>query len=183
MDENLKNKKFEKEKNSKFKEIIKEYSIYVIIIILIILLRTFIITPVRVDGDSMNENLKDGEILLLKKYDKSYERFDIVIFNYKKDKLIKRIIGLPGENIEYKDSKLYINGKYVEEEMISKETYDFSLNELGFEIIPDGYYFVLGDNRTNSTDSRIIGLVSEKDILGTTNFAIFPFNKFGSINK
>ena len=67
--------------------------------------------------------------------------------------------------------------------MIKKITYDFDLRELGFDEIPIGYYFVMGDNRTNSKDSRIIGLVSEKDILGSTNLIIFPFNKFGSINK
>lgn len=183
MNNNLKEEKKVEQKNSKFKEILKEYLVYVMIIVFIILLRTFVVTPVRVDGNSMNDNLKDGEILLLKKYDKSYERFDIVIFNYKNDKLIKRIIGLPGEKVEYKDNKLYIDGKYVEENMINKKTADFNLKELGIEIIPDGYYFVLGDNRTNSTDSRIIGLISEKEILGSTNFAIFPFNKFGRINK
>ena len=83
----------------------------------------------------------------------------------------------------YKDNKLYINNQYVEESMIEKNTYDFDIRELGFNIIPSGYYFVMGDNRTNSKDSRIIGFVSEKDILGTTNLIIFPFNKFGSINK
>ena len=127
MNDNLKEEKKVEQKNSKFKEIFKEYLVYVLIIVFIILLRTFIVTPVRVDGNSMNDNLKDGEILLLKKYDKSYERFDIVIFNYKNDKLIKRIIGLPGEKVEYKDNKLYIDGKYVEENMINKKTNDFNL--------------------------------------------------------
>ncbi len=171
------------DKKNKYIGYIKEISIYLLIIIGVILIRTFIVTPVRVDGDSMNDNLKNGEILLLKKYDKSYERFDIVVFNYGKEKLIKRIIGLPGDHITYKNNKLYINNKYVEEPMIDKMTYDFDLKELGFDIIPDHYYFVLGDNRINSKDSRMIGLISEKDILGTTNFILFPFNKLGSINK
>ena len=161
----------------------KEIGIYIIIIIAVILIRTFIITPVKVDGASMNDNLQDGEILILKKYDHSYERFDVVIFNYKGEKLLKRIIGLPGETVEYKDNKLYINGEYIEEQMITKKTNDFNLNQLGFTKIPAGYYFVMGDNRVNSTDSRIIGLVSQDDILGTTNFILFPFNKIGRINK
>lgn len=177
------NEKNVSKSENKYLNFIKEISIYVFIILGIILIRTFVVTPVRVDGDSMNNNLKNGEILLLKKYDKSFDRFDVVVFNYKGEKLIKRIIGLPGESVSYKDNKLYINGEYVEENMIDKITHDFNLSTLGVETIPDDYYFVMGDNRTNSTDSRFIGLINKKDILGTTNFIIFPFNKFGSINK
>lgn len=171
------------EKSNKFLSVIKELFIYVVIIVVIILIRTFIVTPVRVDGDSMDTNLSNGEILLLKKYDHQFERFDVIVFKYKEDKLVKRIIGLPGENVRYEDNKLYINDTLVNEDMISKPTYDYNLSQLGFEVIPDGYYFVLGDNRTDSTDSRIIGLVSENEILGSTNFILFPFNKFGTINK
>lgn len=172
----------EKSKNKLF-SILKEVSIYILIIIVVILIRTFIVTPVRVDGDSMNDNLKNGEILLLKKYDKSFERFDVIVFKYKNEKLVKRIIGLPGEKVVYKDNKLYINDEYIEEDMIDKKTYDFDLRQLGFDTIPNDYYFVMGDNRTNSTDSRIIGLVSKEYILGSTNFILFPFDKLGSINK
>lgn len=180
MDNKVNNEK--KSKNKLF-SILKEVSIYILIIIVVVLIRIFIVTPVRVDGDSMNDNLKNGEILLLKKYDKSFERFDVIVFKYKNEKLVKRIIGLPGEKIVYKDNKLYINDKYIEENMIDKKTYDFDLRQLGFDTIPKDYYFVMGDNRTNSTDSRIIGLVSKEDILGSTNFILFPFNKLGSINK
>lgn len=183
MNEQENNEKKSLETKNKKVNYIKEISIYVLIILGVILIRTFIITPVRVDGDSMNDNLKNGEILLLKKYDKSLNRFDVIVFNYRDEKLIKRVIGLPGETVAYKNNKLYINGKYVEEDMIDKTTYDFELSELGVKTIPENYYFVMGDNRTNSTDSRIIGLVSKDDILGSTNFILFPFNKMGSINK
>lgn len=158
---------------------------YIIIVIVVALIRTFIITPVQVEGMSMYSTLDDKEILLLKKYDKSYDRFDVVVFNYNNTKLIKRVVGLPGDTVKYKDNKLYINGKYIKEEFLknNQETYDFSLEDLGYETLPDGYYFVMGDNRTNSTDSRVIGLVSAEDIEGTTNFVIFPLNKFGNFNK
>lgn len=154
---------------------IKELVPYVIIFLVVILIRIFIVTPVSVDGTSMYPNLKDGNILLLKKFDKSYERFDIVVLNYNGDRLIKRIIGLPGEYVEYKDSKLYINGQLVEEEMIDVNTNNFKLEDIGHNKIPDDYYFVVGDNRGVSKDSRIIGLINKKDIIGTVSFSLWPF--------
>lgn len=161
---------------------IKEIIPYIIVVLVAILIRTFIVTPVQVDGKSMYPTLDDNEILLLKKYDHSYERFDIVVFEYNNSKLVKRIIGLPGEYVEYKDNELYINNEKVDFEL-DAYTYDFELSELGYKQIPEDYYLVLGDNRTNSIDSRRIGLISKEKILGTTTFSIFPFNKFGKIEK
>lgn len=162
-------------------KIIKELWSYVLIIIIVLLIRCFVVSPIRVDGSSMVPTLKDGDFLLLKKYDKEIERFDIVVLKNGSDKLIKRVIGLPGEHIEYIDNELYINHEKIVDIKLFTKTNDFMLEDLGVSVIPDDYYFVLGDNRTNSTDSRIIGLVSKKDIQGTVDFRIFPFNKFGSI--
>lgn len=172
-------------KKDKISKALKATLPYIIIVIVVALIRSFIITPVQVEGMSMFSTLNDKEVLLLKKYDKSYQRFDIVVFNYNDSKLIKRVIGLPGETVEYKNNKLYINDKYIKEDFLknNQETYNFKLEEIGYEKIPKGYYFVMGDNRTNSTDSRFIGLISENDIEGTTDFAIFPLNKFGNFNK
>lgn len=157
---------------------------YIAIIVAVILFRSFVITPIRVDGSSMYSTLKDGEILLLKKYDKNIKRFDVVVFYYGNSRLIKRVIGMPGEKVEYKNNKLYINGKYIKEPFLKKhqKTYDFKLKKLGVSKIPEGEYFVLGDNRTNSTDSRMIGLISKDKMQGKTDFVIFPFNKFGKFN-
>jgi signal peptidase I len=162
---------------------LKEIITYAIIIVTIVLIRIFLVTPVMVDGDSMNDTLLDNEVLILKKYDKSYKRFDVIVFKYKKDKLIKRVIGLPGEHIKFVDNKLYVNNVLVREKMITKKTNDFDLINIGYKIIPDGYYFVMGDNRSDSTDGRHFGLISEKDILGSTNLIVFPFTKFGKINE
>lgn len=177
----------------KILNLIKEFFPYVLTILVVILIRTFLVTPVRVNGTSMVPTLDHNEILLLKKYDHNYERFEIVVFNYeriisytnqqtKKERLVKRIVGFPSEHIRYQDNKLYVNGTLVEENFINTTTNDFDLTELGYKVIPEGYYFVMGDNRNNSTDSRVIGLIKQEDIIGTTNFALFPFEKFGKID-
>lgn len=165
------------------KKILKELIPYVIIVIVVILFRTFIATPIRVDGPSMEDTLKNGDILFLNKLDKSYKRFDIVVIYKNNVRLIKRVIGLPGENIEYKDNTLYINGKEIEDVALIR-TANFTLKDLyGIDRIPKGYYFVMGDNRTVSKDSRYddIGLIKKSEIAGTTSFRIFPFNKIGKI--
>lgn len=166
------------------KKVLKEIIPYIVIILIVILIRTFIVTPVQVDGASMYPTLSNNEILLLKKYDKSYERFDIVVLKYNKDKLIKRIIGLPGEYIEFKNDRLYVDGKEIKQNFKrNTETDDFSLSSLFSEgvTVPKDSYFVMGDNRGNSTDSRVIGFIKKKNIEGTIGIAIFPFNKFGKV--
>lgn len=149
---------------------------YAVILLLVVIIRSFIVTPVIVSGTSMYDTLNDGDILLLEKFDKNYERFDIIIFDYNNTKLVKRVIGLPGEHVEYKDGKLYINGNLVDEEF-SSITADFNLEYLGYETIPDDYYFVMGDNRGKSSDSRVLGLIKSDSINGKAIFSIWPFTK------
>lgn len=151
---------------------IKELIPYVVITMIVISIRMFIISPVRVDGTSMYPTLSNNEFLLLSKYDQSYDRFDIVVLKYNKERLVKRIIGLPGETVEYKNNKLYINGKEIEEPFIAVETDDFNLKQLGYDKIPENYYFVVGDNRGASLDSRMIGLINKKDLQGTIKLSI-----------
>jgi signal peptidase I len=153
------------------KKIIKDIIPYIIIIAVVVIIRTFIATPVKVDGKSMTPTFNDGEILLLNKFDHSYQRFNVIVFQYKGEKLVKRIVGLPGETIQYENNQLYVNGELVEETFTHEVTEDFQLNTT----IPAHYYFVLGDNRLDSLDSRYIGLISEDDIEGVIGFSIFPF--------
>ena len=162
---------------------IKELIPYLVIILVVVLFRTFIATPVRVDGSSMVPTLKNGDILILNKLTKNYKRFDIVVVKSNNTKLVKRIIGLPGENIEYKNNILYINGEEIAD-VTPEVTDDFTLKSLyGINKIPEGYYFVMGDNRDGSSDSRDyrIGLIKRENIMGKTIFRIFPFNKIGTI--
>ena len=156
---------------------IKEIIPYIIILVAVVLIRSFIVTPVIVSGSSMDKTLSDNDILLLKKYDKKYTRGEVIVFNYEGSKLVKRVIGLPGETVSYKDGKLYINNNETEDRF-SVITHDFDLSDIGVDKIPEDYYFVLGDNRNKSSDSRIIGLIHKNDILGSTSFSLFPFKSF-----
>lgn len=167
-------------------DFLKELASYIIIILVVVLIRTFVITPVKVDGPSMYPTLKNNDILLLKKYDKSYDRFDIISFKYGKDSLVKRIIALPGESIKISVthigdnavSKILINGELLEENYGYEPITNAGLaaNEIKLN---DDEYFVLGDNRTVSSDSRYFGVIKRKDIKGIADLRVFPFNKFG----
>ena len=162
----------------------KELVPYVIIVFVVALIRTFVATPVRVNGDSMYPTLKDGEILVLNKLDTNYKHDDVVVALALNTKIIKRVIGLPGENVEYKDCKLYINGEEVKDYVEECITEDFTLEDLyGYVTIPENYYFVMGDNRKASTDSRDyrVGLIKKDKILGKAVFRITPFKRMGSI--
>ena len=114
----------------KIKSIIKEYGLYVITIILVLLVKKFIVSPIKVNGTSMMTTLHDGDIMILNiigyRFDE-INRFDIVVVDEGNEYLIKRVIGLPGEEIEYKDNQLYINGKKVKENYGSQVTEDFKV--------------------------------------------------------
>lgn len=161
----------------RIKSFLKELIPYIIIILVVVIIRMFIVTPVRVDGPSMNPTLEDKQLLILSKYQKKYERFDIIVFNHHGEKLVKRIIGLPGDKVEYKNNLLYINGEMMEESFEHIVTSDFKLSDIGYDIIPDDMYFVVGDNRKNSLDSRYIGLISKEDIEGVVNLSLWPLKK------
>ena len=167
------------------KNIIKELYPYVLIVIGVILIRTFIITPVVVSGSSMEPTLENGELLLIRKIGyngTSIKRFDIVVLKEGNDEIIKRVIGLPGEHISYKNNKLYVNDKLVEDNYNYRKDEDFNLEEIcSCTYIPEGKYLVLGDNRPISSDSRSFGFVDEEDIVGKGIVRIWPITKMGNI--
>lgn len=167
----------DEKKEKKGLKIIKEVVPYIIVIILVLLFKKFLFAPIKVNGESMLDTLKDGDIMILNIIDykmHGLKRFDIVVVDEGDELIIKRVIGLPGEKVEYKDNQLYINGKKIKDKYASHETDDFS------EVVPKGEYFVLGDNRTNSVDSRVFGSFSSKEILGKTSLTVYPFSRWGN---
>ena len=158
-------------------KIIKEIVPYIVIVLVVVLIRTFIITPVRVDGDSMKNTLKNGDILLLYKLG-SINRLDIIVLDEEKDneKIIKRVIGLPGETVAIKKGKIYINDKVIDDEYAYGETSDYDKVTL-----EDDEYFILGDNRLISKDSRYFGPIKKSEIKGKIVFRLFPFTKIGTV--
>lgn len=158
-------------------KVIKEVIPYIVIVVVVVLIRTFIITPVRVDGDSMKNTLKNGDILLLYKLS-SINRFDIIVLDEEKDneKIIKRVIGMPGETVAIKKGKIYINDKVIDDEYAYGETSDYNKVTLR-----DDEYFILGDNRLISKDSRYFGPIKDNEIKGKIVFRLFPFTKIGTV--
>ena len=167
----------------KFIQNMKETIPYLIAIVVIILIRTYIISPIRVDGPSMNNTLSNNDLLFLKKYEHDYERYNIIVFKFGKDKLIKRVIGLQGEEIEIKNNLVYINGEVIEEPYLDEENLDSNSSDMEKITVPAGTYFVMGDNRRESFDSRYFGPISKNQIFGVADFRIYPINKFGNVNK
>lgn len=162
---------------NKTKNFIKGLIPYVIIVLVVVLIRTFIVTPGIVNGESMEDTLFDGDFVLVNKIGLWFgiDRFDVVVVKYEGDTIIKRVIGLPGETVKYAHNVLYINDKEVETPIEFEITDDFTMEA------EEDEYIVLGDNRNISKDSRIIGPVSRKSIKGKVKFVLFPFKDMGSI--
>ena len=160
------------------KKWLKENLLFTILLLIIIIIRIFFYSPIRVNGSSMYPTLQDKEFMILNKIglQKGINRFDIVVVESNGKYIIKRVIGLPSESIMYSDNKLYINGKVIEDNYSKSETENFEN-----VILKDNEYFVMGDNREVSKDSRVIGPVNIKNIKGKTNLVIFPFSKLGIV--
>ncbi|MEK5440929.1 MULTISPECIES: signal peptidase I [unclassified Fredinandcohnia] len=170
---------------SEFWEWIKALFIALLIAFII---RVFFFTPAIVEGASMQPTLQDQNRMIVTKVGEP-KRFDVVVFHATKEKdYIKRVIGLPGDRIEYKDDTLYINGKPYDEPYLDKSkqelingplTNSFTLREtpVGSDVVPEGHLFVMGDNRRNSMDSRHIGAIPIDSVVGTTNLVVWPIKE------
>lgn len=171
------------------KEFIKDMLSIVITVVAVLVFIIYIATVQQVVGPSMESTLKEGDILILNKIGYKIfdvKRFDIVAVKTNTSKyFVKRVIGLPGDKIEYIDNVLHINGKGYKEPFLNEDTItkNFSIADLGYDEIPKDMYLVLGDNRSNSEDSRNpkIGLIKKEDILGKNSLRIWPPSKIGFV--
>lgn len=163
---------------------------YILIIIgLTYLIITYVGQRTRVSGSSMETTLSDGDNLIVDKLSYRFQdpkRFDIVVFPYKYEEntyYIKRIIGLPGDTVQVKDGYTYINGELLESDIYGAEV----MIEAGTASEPitlgEEEYFVLGDNRNHSLDSRdpSVGILKREDLIGRAWVRIYPFDKMGVI--
>ncbi|WP_138414874.1 signal peptidase I [Aquibacillus sediminis] len=167
--------------------------------LLAFIVRMFFFAPIVVDGPSMLPTLKNGDHMIVNKFNYLIgepERFDIVVFHATANRdYIKRVIGLPGEHVAYENDTLYIDGQKMDEPFLNGEkstllekqlyTFDFTLEDVpgDFETIPEEHVLVLGDNRDNSTDSRILGLISYEQIVGEADLIYWPLNRFSLIKE
>lgn len=152
-------------------------------LVVLVLLFTFVFRNVGVEGDSMQPTLQTGDRLLLSSLANEYERGDIVVIDrYTDEPLIKRVVAVAGDTVEIlADNTLLINGIAQYEPYI--QGYTVSRDMAGIVTVPEGRLFVMGDNRTNSKDSRMneIGMVSVKDVVGKAIFRLWPLSSFGGI--
>lgn len=183
--------------NNIWKEIINILFSVLIAYILFILIRTFLFFPFQVVGDSMFPTLQNGDRLILNRLAK-VDRFDVVVFpapDSEEEEYVKRIIGLPGDEVVYTDDHLYINGEEVPEDYLEPMkaaggektlTPDFTLMNIpGSESmkVPEQMYLVLGDNRWVSKDSREFGFVPVEKIEGTASLRIWPLDRIGFLEE
>ena len=167
-------------KKTVFREIVSWVMTIVIAVALALFIRTFIFEPVRVDGSSMNYTLLDNEYMIVTKYDYwlgEPERFDVVICHYPgrgRTNFVKRLVGLPGDTVSMLNGPLYVTGESIDEPYITNHAnYNMEAVTLG-----ENEYFVLGDNRSSSNDSHIIGPLSRDQIKGHVRLVVFPFSQF-----
>ena len=179
-------------------ELLDWFKTIAITAVFFIAIRTFLFSPINVEGASMMPTFEDGDRVIINKFQKminGIEHFDVVVLKASEsENYIKRVIGLPGDHIAYENDTLYINGEKYDEPYLEqyklqlkdsgKLTYNFTLEEItNLTEIPEGYYFVLGDNRRVSNDSRnpSVGLISKDQILGEVNLRYYPLDHFGLV--
>ncbi|MGA3292972.1 MAG: signal peptidase I [Candidatus Acidiferrales bacterium] len=154
---------------------------------LAIVIMIFLYQPVKVEGTSMNPLLSDQERIFINKFIYRFEpieRGDVIVFWYPLDRsksFIKRVVGLPGEMIEIRSGHLYVDGEELPDQYVPAGYLDGS--NYGPRRIPVDDYFVMGDHRDSSNDSRVFGPVPRPYIYGKAVFAYWPVNHFGSLTS
>lgn len=172
--------------NSNLGEEIKDWVISILIaVVLAFFIRYFIVELYMVEGPSMRPTLVNSERLVVNKFIyrfKAPERGDIIVFRYPRDPsrdFIKRVIGIPGDTIEIKDGRVFVNGQLLNETYILEKT----RGSYSLATVPEGHIFVMGDNRNNSEDSRFrdVGFVSHDLVKGKAVMIFWPLDHIKSL--
>lgn len=170
----------EKEKTT-FKDMLQ---VIVAAFVLAFLLKTFVVGNFWIPSESMVPTIEVNDKVIVTNFSYWFnepERGDVIVFKYPMDPktdYIKRCIGLPGETVEFKDSQLYINGEAVDEPYLPD---DLVFEDYGPVEVPEGQYFMCGDNRNHSADSRVWGFLEEDLIIGKAQIIYWPFDRFGRL--
>ncbi|WP_240644467.1 signal peptidase I [Paenibacillus paeoniae] len=189
-------------KGGAYKEIVEWIKALVIAVVLVFFIRQFLFSPFIVDGPSMEPNFESGERLIVNKilYTFREPKFgEVVVFDVPEQgrKFIKRVIGVPGDKIKLEGDNLYINDELVEEPYIKEAieaahangelyngdgtSYNFPNDMVQEMVVPEGKIFAMGDHRDNSTDSRMIGFVDDKEVVGRADVIFWPLDKISFI--
>lgn len=164
----------------------------VVILAIMVMIYLFIMSPQEINGASMEPNFHNGEYILTNKVIYRFrepDRGEVIIFKSPSNKeidYIKRIIGLPGDTVKLENSIFYVNGRSISEPYLDPEirTYGGRFLQENIEItVPPGHYFVAGDNRPHSADSREFGPVPKEDFIGLTFLRYWPFDRASLIQK
>ena len=180
------------EKKKKRKKVFREMFGWILYILTVVLMTYLIVTYVgqrtKVSGPSMEATLHDGDNLIVDKISYRFrdpERFEIIVFPYQYAEdtyYIKRIIGLPGETVQIKDGSVYINDELLEEDVYGREVIDETKYGIAEDpvILGENEYFVMGDNRNHSSDSRdpSVGVLTRDMLVGRAWVRIYPFESF-----
>ena len=156
-------------------------------VVLALVIIAFVYQPVKVEGTSMTPRLADQERIFINKFVYEFgpiQRGDVVVFHYPLDpkkSFIKRVVGLPGETVEIKRGLVYVNGNPLREDYLPAD--EFDRESYPAVTLPSGFYFVLGDHRRSSNDSRAWGPVHRSFIYGKAVFAYWPLERFGPIES
>ena len=167
-------------KNSIWKELWEYIKMIIFVVVVVLIVNNFLLINARVPSESMDKTIMTGDRFFGNRLAYLFddpERFDIVVFKYPDDEsqlFVKRVIGLPGETVEIKDGKVYINGS--ETPLDDSFTPETPTGDYGPYVVPDGSYFMLGDNRNHSGDSRFWKqpYVEKEKIVGKAIFRYFP---------
>lgn len=162
----------------------------VVLLAIMVMIYLFVMSPQEISGASMEPNFHNGEYILTNKVEYKLhdpQRGDVVIFKSPRNPqidYIKRVIGVPGDHIRLSRETLFINDKTLLESYIPNTTMTYGGTFLGENqeiIVPPGKYFVLGDNRQHSSDSREFGPVAKEEFIGKAFMRYWPFSEFGLI--